>query len=356
MTAAAQGSPAAALRGLHAAAGAVLDAGGRPGWYGPDPAEAVALEYAAARDGAAIVELSERGVLEVGGPLRQKFLHNLLSNDLAGRAPGEGCLAALMDVKGHVIALMRALVGADSVLLELPEDRIAVVERTLLHYKVGAPVRFSVRPTVVLGLLGPGAREVLRRSGAEIGELAAERHAPVTLAGGSLLATRASDLPGPALVLHAAPQDAAAAWSALAGGGARPLGRRALDALRIEAGRAWYGPDVSEQNLLHETGLLREYHSPVKGCYLGQEVIARLEARGGNVNKALRGLRLSAPSASGATVTAGGQDAGQITTAALSPRCGPIALAYLRRAHLAPGTAVEVDGRPATVAALPLEP
>jgi folate-binding protein YgfZ len=261
-----------------------------------------------------------------------------------------------MDVKGHLIALMRALVATDSVRLELAGDRIPVVERTLLHYKVGAPVRFGVRPTAVLGLLGPTAREVLGRAGAPVRELGAEEHVAGVLAGQEILVARASDLPCGGLVLHAAPEAAAPVWSALAAAGARPLGRHALDALRIEAGRPWYGTDVTEQNLLHETGLLREYHSPSKGCYVGQEVIARLEARGGNVNKALRGLRLSARAAAGAVVSAGGQDAGRVTTAALSPRSGPIAMAYLRRGLLESGTTVEVEGQPARVAALPLEP
>ena len=92
-------------------------------------------------------------------------------------------------------------------------------------------------------------------------------------------------------------------WEALRAAGARPVGLDALDARRVEALRPWYGSDVTEENLLHETGLVAECHSPAKGCYVGQEVVARLEARGGNVNKALRGLRLSAPAAAGAAVT-----------------------------------------------------
>ena len=131
--------------------------------------------------------------------------------------------------------------------------------------------------------------------------------------------------------------------------GARPAGRDAIDALRVEALRPWYGSDVTEENLLHETGLVGERHSPAKGCYVGQEVVARLEARGGNVNKALRGLRLSEPAEDGAVVSAEGREVGRVTTAAVSPRLGPIALAYVHRGHFAQGTAVLVDGAPATV-------
>jgi folate-binding protein YgfZ len=110
---------------------------------------------------------------------------------------------------------------------------------------------------------------------------------------------------------------------------------------------------VTDENLLHETGLLREYHSPTKGCYVGQEVVARLEARGANVNKLLRGLRLTSPAAPGDVVRAEDKDVGRVTTAAVSPRLGPVALAYVHRSRAEPGSTVEVAGAPATVVALP---
>jgi tRNA-modifying protein YgfZ len=326
-----------------------------PAGYGPDETEALAREYAAAREAAAVVDLAERGVLETSGPLRQKFLQGMLSNDVAGRQPGQGCAAAFMTAKGHVLALMRVLVTKDAVLLEMPADRLGVVESTLVHYRVAAPVRFKTKPTAVLGLVGPDGPALLRRLGVDLPELVAEAHVPATIGGHEVLVARAGDLPPAGLVIHAAPEAAAEVRSALSGAGARPLGRRALDALRIEAGRPWYGPDVSEDNLLHETGLVNETHSFTKGCYIGQEVIARLDARGGNVNKALRGLRLDAPVRAGASVSAAGKEVGRVTTAAVSPRNGPIALAYVQRSHFAPDTAVEVDGTAAHVVGLPFD-
>jgi glycine cleavage system aminomethyltransferase T len=83
-------------------------------------------------------------------------------------------------------------------------------------------------------------------------------------------------------------------------------------------------------------------------------VVARLEGRGGNVNRRLRGLRLGAPASSGATITADGGEVGRVTTAGVSERYGPIAMGYVRRTHFAPGTAVLVAGAPATVEELPL--
>src|ERR1043166_1194720 len=102
-----------------------------------------ASAYAAARASAAWFELPERGVMAVSGPERQKFLQGMLSNDMANRTPGQGCLAALMNVKGHQLAWLRVLVAADAVLLETNADRLKTVEQVLLHYRVGAPVRFA---------------------------------------------------------------------------------------------------------------------------------------------------------------------------------------------------------------------
>jgi folate-binding protein YgfZ len=311
-------------------------------------------EYEAARDGAGLADLDERSVLVVTGPLRQKFLHNVLSNTVEGLAAGEGRLASLMDNKGHLLAFVRALVAESEVLLETTRASLAPLEERLTFYRVAAPVRFAGRPTSVLGLLGPRALDVLRATGAEVPDLAAEEsHALVSIGGHPVRVVRAGDLPAGGLALHVAPEDAAAVREALAAAGARTVGRDALDALRVEEGIAWYGPDVTAENLLHETGLISRYHSATKGCYVGQETVARLEARGGNVNKKLRGLRLSALVAPGTALRADGREVGRITTAAVSPRRGPIALAYVHRASSDPGTLLDADGVRAVLEPLP---
>lgn len=339
--------PEDALRAAHAAAGARFgERRGQPvvSSYGDG-----AGEYAAARTEAGLVHLSIRALLEATGPQRQKFLQGMLSNDVMGRQPGQGCRAALLDAKGAVQALVRVLVAGDAVLLETDFDRIDPLRQTLEHHRVAAPVRFAVRPAAVLAVLGPGAAAVLRGAGVARVAQEPEGHDVASIAGDPVRVARASDLPGEGFVLHVPPESAAAVWGALAAAGARPVGFEALDTLRIETIRPWWGSDVTDENLLHETGLLAECHSPTKGCYLGQEVVARLVARGGHVNKALRGLRLQAVAEAGAPLTASGKDVGRVTTAAVSPRVGPIALGYVRRTHFAPGTAVEVNGAPATV-------
>ncbi len=345
-----------ALHDLHALGGAAFESTTGlllPAFYGRETA--VAAEYAAARETAAITDLSDRALLAVTGPIRQKFLHNILSADVQNRSAGQGCLAALMDVKGHLVSFLRVLVTADRVWLEMPSDRLAVVEAALLHYRVAAPVRFERAADVVLGLLGPQAEAVLQRAGLSTAlPSAAEDHVEASLAGVAVRVIRASDLPADGLALHVSAADAPTVWEALLAGGAVPLGRRALDILRVEDGRPWYGPDVDEHNLLHETGVLDLYRSPAKGCYIGQEVLARLDGRGGHVNKALRGLRLGAPARAGDAIEREGREVGRITTAALSPRLGPIAMAYLHRSAAEPGMRVDVAGSPALVDRLPL--
>ena len=312
-------------------------------------------EYAAAREASAVVDVTGRGILVVTGPQRIKFLHSILSNDLQSRGPGQGTLAAIMDVKGRLLVLLRALVTDDAVLLEMPADRLDVIEPLLVRYKVAAPVRFARREVVVLGLLGPGAAETLARAGANVpADAARESHFAADIGGAPVRVVRASDFPAGGWAVQTAPAHAPDVRQALIAGGAVPIGEATLDALRVEDGRPWYGRDVTEDNLLHETGLVGEYHSPTKGCYVGQEVIARLEARGAHVNKMLRGLRLQAPVERGAAVRADGKDVGVVTTSGVSPRLGPVAMAFVHRSRAEAGTGVEVAGTPATVATLPL--
>jgi folate-binding protein YgfZ len=308
-------------------------------------------EHAALSAGAGLVDLATRSLLEATGPgpIRLKFLQGMLTNDVAGRAPGQGCRAAMLSPRGAVHALVRALVERDVVVLETDTDRLEPLRAELERYRVAAPVRFAPRPSVVLAVVGPESAAVLARAGVPGLPAADEEHVPATVGGAAARLVRAGDLPGGGFVLHLAPEAARAAWDALAAAGARPAGLDALDVRRVEALRPWWGDDVDEENLLHETGLVGECASFTKGCYVGQETMARLDARGGNVNKALRGLRLSAPAARGAAVRAGGKDVGRVTTAGVSPALGPVALAWVHRNHFAAGTSVEVDGSPATV-------
>ncbi len=133
-------------------------------------------EYRAGREAAGLVTLA-RGTLDVSGPKRQDYLHAMLSNDVNGLRPGEGCRAASMSAKGSLQAFLRVLVGANVVVLETEAERLPLVLRTLEHHKVGAPVRFASRPTTVLALVGPRAGSVLEAAGASSLPEGLESHA-----------------------------------------------------------------------------------------------------------------------------------------------------------------------------------
>jgi len=332
----------ALLAEQHLRSGATFE-GGLPATY----RSGVASEYAALTEGCGLLDLQDFGSLAVEGPERVSFLHRILSQDVKSLRPGEGAKGALLDLKGHIVTLLRVLAFEKQIALEAPADRLAPLEAALVHYKVGTPVRFRTEPLVFLGLGGPKAALALEGTPAEA--LPPEGHTSVTLAGETLRISRTTLLPGGGFVLGVSESGVPAVWDALMDRGAQPAGRKALDLARIEYGRAWFGRDITSQNLLHEADLVSEYHSSQKGCYIGQEVIARLEARGGNVNKKLRILRAQAPLEPQAPLLHGSEDAGFATTTGVSPRFGPVALAFVRRPHFEPGSVLTAAGAPAEV-------
>ncbi|MBK5255754.1 MAG: hypothetical protein JJE39_06960 [Vicinamibacteria bacterium] len=308
------------------------------------------------REAAGWITLDRLSVIRVGGPQRVKFLHSLLSNDISGLGVGHSRLAALMNLKGQQVAWMRVMAETDALICELPGDVRDTVMTTFAHYKVGTPVRFEKLDTVVLGLFGVKALEVVRGLG--FSDPPSEKDSFTTVAGsfGALRASRGPDLPAEGFTLHVEPIAASAVEQHLRQALGEPMPSATLETLRVEEGIPWHGIDVKEENLLHETGQLNVYHSPSKGCYLGQEVVARLEGRGGNVNKRFRGLACAQPVVSGSRILveeAEGKDIGYVTSVGESPRFGAIAMGYLHRSHAEAGTKVSLAGRTAEVIDLP---
>lgn len=305
------------------------------------------------RHSAAWIRLDRLSLIRVAGPNRVKFLHNLLSNDIAGLAPGQSRLAALMNLKGQQVAWMRVLAETDALICELPAAVRDTVVETFLHYKVGAPVRFEKPEALILGLFGEKAGETLSSLGVEAPPTSIETFSSAAAFGGALRISRGRDLPASGLTIHVDVSAAAALEEKLKGLIGEPLGNATVDTLRVEEGIPWHGIDVKEENLLHETGQLGIYHSPSKGCYLGQEVVARLEGRGGNVNKRLVGLKARAPIPADQEILAEEKVIGRVTTAGMSPEFGPIAMGYVHRSHADPGNQVHVGEIKAETTSLP---
>ena len=205
------------------------------------------------------------------------------------------------------------------------------------RFKVGYGVELHkcTLERALLSLIGPRAAAL---AGAE--QLPAEEHAnaPLSIDGVETLAVR-TDV-GVDLFCEAAERERLA--SLLAARGARPVGEQAAECLRIERGRPRYGLDLDDSVIPQEAALNERAVSFTKGCYVGQETVARLHYRG-RPNRHLRGLRLSEPASAGEELRLGERAVGCLASSTVSPRLGPIALALVRR-EAGPGAVLGVGG------------
>ena len=316
----------------------------------------VESEYAALREGATLVDLGFRGVVVARGADRVSFLQGMLTNDVASLGAGAGCPALLLTIQGRVTADVRVAVREDVILLDVDlRARAALVdalEKLLIadDVELGAPGT----PLALLGMEGPGAARLLPGAAA----LHPYAHAPFTVAGVPLHVQRASEVGGPGYVLHVAAAEAPRVWDALVVAGARPCGMEALEGRRVEMGIPRIGLDMDGSTLALEVPVDAAL-SATKGCYLGQEVVARGTARG-HVNRRLVGLRLDGPlPAPGSALVHDDKEVGRLTSVARAFGIGGLAaLGLVRRECWEPGTQLHVrQGQTTTlarVAALPL--
>jgi folate-binding protein YgfZ len=293
-------------------------------------------QYRAMREGAGLLDRSERGKLVVSGPDAIDYLQGQLTNDLEQLAPGDGCYAALLDRKAHVLADARVLLLEREGGVWLDTEPVARerLAKHLMTYRVGREVEVSdvSGERTILSLLGPAAAELVAT-----GPLSPE-HAQraVELGGAECLAVATAD--GLDLICDAGA--AVRVGGALLEAGAAPVTEPAAEILRVEAGRPRYGREITEETMPAEAGIVERAVSFEKGCYIGQEPVARLHHRG-RPNRRLCRLRLSEPVEAGATVRLDEREVGSIGTAVVSPRLGPIALAVIRR-EAEPGDALAV--------------
>lgn len=305
-------------------------------------------QYRVLREGAGLIDRSERGKLLVSGPDAATFLQGQLTNDVEAITPGEGCYAALLDRKGHTQADMRVLrLASDRLWIDLEPEAAETVNRHLSLYRVGQEVEIADRTEdcAILSIVGPGAPAI---SGA--GSLSPEHaHHELKLADTTCRAV-ATDL---GLDLICAAADAKRVVAALLEAGAERVSEQAAEIVRVEAGRPRFGREMSAATLPQEAGIDDRAVSFTKGCYIGQETVARLHYKG-KPNRHLRGLRLDQPVADRDPIKLGDRELGQVGTAVISPALGPIALAVIRR-EAEPGARVTVgdEGVGAEVVALP---
>jgi len=305
-------------------------------------------QYRQLREECGLLEERDRGLLVVSGPEAAEYLQGQLTNDVEAIEPGEGAYAALLDRKGHMQADMRVLRPGESpdLWLDLEPAGTGAARRHLGMYKIGREVEVSDagEEHTLLALIGPRAVEIAGT--AALPELACET---ATIGGAECLAVGTAA--GIDLIVPAAERDRVR--EALLAAGAVEVSAEAAEILRIEAGRPRFGAEMGTETMPAEAGIVEQAVSFTKGCYIGQETVARLHYKG-KPNRHLRGLRLSAPARRGDTLRLGDKEVGSVGSAAVSPALGPIGLAIVRR-EAEPGSTLAVgeDGVTAEVVALP---
>ncbi len=322
-------------------------------------------EYRAVRSAVGFFDFCDYAIVRLTGPDRVSFLQGMVSNDVKKLQPGGGVYAGVLDVNGKILADLRVLCTEDSFILLVHSSLKQKVIDQLNRYLVADDVTIEDAEANygIISVQGPHALLLLSAAAPnQDPPLHMYSHAVLRLDGREARVVRTTHTGEEGFDIVAEIKDTVPVTETLERAGAafggRWVGLEAQEILRVEAGLPRYGVDMSEDNILLETGIDHAV-SFNKGCYLGQEVIERIHSRG-HVNRKLAGLVLDGrePAARGAAVFAGDKEAGRVTSSVFSPKLNhPIALAYLHRDYLAP--AIDVKVRTAageiagTVAALP---
>jgi folate-binding protein YgfZ len=275
------------------------------------------------------------------------YLQGQLTNDVEAIEPGGGCYAALLDRKGHIQADMRVLrTGPEEFLLDLEPAALPAALRHLETYKIGrdAEVSDATAELALISVIGPAAPRAAGLDGPVREHDHREAHVDETVRavgtrlGADLLARPGTEQP---------------VTAALEANGAAPVTEAAAEIVRVEQGEPRFGSEMGTETIPAEAGIVERAVDFEKGCYIGQETVARLHYKG-KPNRHLRGLRLSAPASKGDVLRLGDRELGSIGTACLSPVHGPIALAIVRR-EAEPGDTVSVgeNGTEGTVVEVP---
>jgi tRNA-modifying protein YgfZ len=308
----------------------------------PDP-----LDHGVLRDGVAIFDRSDRGKLAVTGDDAAAFLDSMLSNDIAGIPLGGGVYATLLTHKGRILADPRVIRTTEGFLLDTERVGLQALFDAIRQLRIGylAELHKRTLQRSLVSLIGPRSEELVT----EPPPPAEHANTETSVADVPVVAVRTPV----GIDLIFASEDLAPVRAELARRGAVAVGEAAVDCLRVEHGVPRLGVDMDDTTMPQEAGIHGRAVSFTKGCYVGQETVARLYWKG-KPNRHLRGLRLSAPARPGDELRLGETVVGALTSVAISPALGPIGLALVRRAA-GPGDRLTVGDTAvtATVAELP---
>jgi glycine cleavage system T protein len=324
-------------------------------------------EYHAVREAAGIADLSHRGKLRVTGDDRVKWLQSVISNDLLSLQPGQGRYSSLLTHKGKMLSYFRCYMQTEAVMLEdVGEigDQTYHALRKFLLYGTKAKLENCRETWGLLLVSGPRAAAVMAAAfGADVANLTPLNFVSATIGGCTALVIRTEETGERDYEILIPSDGLVPAWERLLEAGSshgiKPIGSQALEALRMEAGIAKAGADLNEEIVPPEANLQDKAFSLSKGCYPGQEVVARMDTYG-SVRRHLVGLVVNGPVVppKGAKLFTGNREVGWISSATLSPALkAPIAFGFPLRDFSAAGTTllIEADGSryEATVHPLP---
>jgi folate-binding protein YgfZ len=307
-------------------------------------------QYRALREQAGFL-VRDRAVLLVSGSDAAEYLQSQVTNDIEGLEPDQGTYAALLDRKGHLVADMRVLrlshSHADQIWLDAEPVAFEALRKHLETYKIGREVEVAdaTAEWAITSVIGPASVEA-----AGIPPVTPEHAQHYYERNGIHVLAVATDQ---GVDLITSPDATDTVREGLIAGGAEPVSDAAAEIVRVESGRPRFGLDMGPESMPAEAGIVERSVDFEKGCYIGQEPVARLHYRG-KPNRTLRGLRLSAPATLGDPLVLGEREVGTVGTACISPALGPIALAIVRR-EAADGQQVTVgaDGVSAELVELP---
>jgi tRNA-modifying protein YgfZ len=312
----------------------------------------LAAEYAALTRGWAVVDVSDRTQIEITGADRAAFLNGFCTNDVQRLQPGRGCETFVTNVKGKTIGHVFVFCGLKSLVIDGDPGQSPALLAHLERFVIREDVQFHDRTGLwdewfVSGSeAGPGLKRLLA---VDLPATMLE-HAGYAFQSSSVFVRRVP-VTADSYLLTLPHEAAGAMASQMAAAGAVACSAQTLEILRVEAAMPRFGRDITDQNLPQEVNRDASAISFTKGCYLGQETVARLDALG-HVNRLLVPVRWETPPVplAGDELTVGGQRVGQVTSAIWSPYYeAPLGLAYVRTPYHAPGTALDSATGPARV-------
>jgi folate-binding protein YgfZ len=327
----------------------------------------MASAYQAARQTAAFIDRSSRGRIVVNGRDRASYLQGLLTNDIEALKTGEGCYAAYLTAQGRMIADLWVYELGDVIMLSLAGELTSMVMARLDQFIFSEDVQLGDVSEAFgqVAVVGPDAARVVEAlfdgpPAASLSTLPEHGNLRGRIGQQPAIVTRVTDTGEPGFDVYVERGQLGWLNDRLMAGGVPKADDEAAEALRIEAGVPVFHRDMDEDTIPLEAGIESRAISMSKGCYVGQEIIVRVLHRGhGRVARKLVGLALDGEviPARGAAVMSADRAVGEVTSAVRSPALGQqVALAYVQRDFMVPGSVLSVDGAAATVTALPFVP